>query len=296
MPEDGIRSTYSQCPFQILMYDEHGMAATGTAFFYELNDDWFLITNWHNFSGRSFTTNEHLTESRREPTHIKAKFATYVSPSGQFTTVAKRIDIYREFEPLWLEHPELSSRCDVVALPIDRPHDCPPSMHNAANAISTDRIPVEPGGTVFIIGFPSSISVYIGLPLWKSGYIASEPYYDVIIGGSISEVGGLLGGFKAPAFFIDSQTREGMSGSPVFASYTGNWDSQDPYGGIPFDSPDFWKRSDVFLGSTGREFVGCYSGRIGDGEERAALGLCWRREIIDHICASRKTGKHPHFA
>ena len=41
MPENGIRSTYSQCPFELQMYDEQEMIATGSAFFFEINDEWF---------------------------------------------------------------------------------------------------------------------------------------------------------------------------------------------------------------------------------------------------------------
>ena len=126
--------------------------------------------------------------------------------------------------------------------------------------------------------------------MWKSGYIASEPFYDVTIGGNLSSVGGLEGGLTIPAFFIDSQTRSGMSGSPVFASYTGPWDPQEPYGPLKFDEPGFWNRSDVRLGGTGREFVGCYSGRVPDRENGAALGLCWRKDVIDLICSSRHPG------
>ena len=300
MPELGIRSTYSQCPFQIQMYDGKDLLATGSAFFYARADDWFLITNWHNFGGRHFLSGKPLSPSGRFPTRIRAKWSKYSGadsghPSGSFTTVAQPVEIYKDYEPLWLEHPELGSNCDVVALPLNRPEDCPPFMHNAANQISKVRIPVEPGCTVYILGFPRSISVGFGLPLWKSGYIASEPHYDVTIDGQISDIGGLVGGVKLPAFFIDPQTREGMSGSPVFASYTGNWDTTDPYGTCDPGSPGFYERDHIFLGTEAKEFVGCYSGRIGGNEQEAALGLCWRKDVIEHICSSGKRGKHPHI-
>ena len=54
MPEKGIRSTYSQCPFQIQMWHEDEMIATGTAFYYELGGEWFLITNGHNLTAETF--------------------------------------------------------------------------------------------------------------------------------------------------------------------------------------------------------------------------------------------------
>ena len=298
MPEQGIRSTYSQCPFQIQMWHDQSVISTGSAFFFEVDNKWFLITNWHNFSGKHFLTKEPLIPGLF-PTFIKAKFASYIASdsttSGSFTTIAQRVDIYENYEPLWFEHPKLGSLCDVVALPLERPQSCPEFMHNAANLISPSRIPVKPGCTVFIIGFPRSISVGIGLPLWKSGYIASEPYYDVTIGGEISELGGLQKGIKLPTFFIDSQTREGMSGSPVFALYIGAWDLSNPYKPIDPTEPGFWDRSDVELSGRGVEFIGCYSGRVGKKEEEAALGLCWRVDIIKEICLGNKRGKHPHI-
>ena len=295
MPEQGIRSTYSKIPFQIHMCDDHGVISTGSAFFYALDEDWFLITTWHNVSGQHSFVDKILDEDRRTPTFIKAKLASVTSSSGAFTTVARRVEIYNNFQPLWFENPELSSTCDVVALPFDRPRDCPSFMHPAANRIRSPRIPLLPGCTVFIIGFPSSISVNIGLPLWKSGYIASEPHFDVTIGGEVSDVGGLSNGIYLPAFFIDSQTRQGMSGSPVFASYTGTWDSESPYSNLNDRPPEHLLSADVMIGSTANEFVGCYSARIGRKEEGAALGLCWRKDVIEHICASRKVGAHPHF-
>ena len=48
-----------------------------------------------------------------------------------------------------------------------------------------------------------------------------------------------------PAFFIDSLTRSGMSGSPVFARYHGTWDMGDPYRKVDPDEPGFWKRDDI---------------------------------------------------
>ena len=297
MPEHGTRSTYSQCPFELQMYDEQGIIATGSAFFFEINDEWFLITNWHNVSGKHFLDNRPLVNGRF-PTRLVAKLSTYSnsdSParSRPFRIAPYDVSIYQNNEPLWFEHPELCSRCDVIALPLQRPASCPEFMHNAANRIDDVRIPVEPGGTVFIVGFPRSISVGFGLPLWKSGYIASEPHYDITIDGKSWLFGGLRDGIKLPAFFLDSQTREGMSGSPVFASYVGNWDAADPYN-LNLDDPGFWSRDDVFLGSKGIEFVGCYSGRIGPKEEGAALGLCWRKDVIEKICIAKKRGKHPH--
>lgn len=291
MPENGIRSTYSQSPFQILMYDNDGLISTGTAFFYSYNDENFLITNWHNISGRHFITKELL--GKRRPTYIKAKLATDFIGSD-FMTMAHQIEIYKDYEPLWYEHPNLGSLCDIIAIPLEKPFGIAENMHTPSNAISKLRIPIKPGNSCFVIGFPKSLSIGFGLPLWKSGYIASEPHYDVSINGEISEIGGLQNGLALPAIFLDTLTREGMSGSPVFASYVGNWDSTNPYQNINPDDHDFWQRNDILLGENRMEFIGCYSGRIGKLEEGAAFGLCWKESVIKFICSKKVIGMHPH--
>jgi hypothetical protein len=102
-----------------------------------------------------------------------------------------------------------------------------------------------PGCHAFVIGFPQGLSSGFNLPIWKATHIASEPFYDVGIGGKADPSGVIQGELKVPAFFLDGLTRSGMSGSPVFASYTGNWSLEDPYEKLDYDHPDFWSRDDV---------------------------------------------------
>ena len=286
----GIRSRFSQCPFQIQMCDSAGAIATATGFFYESNGETFLITNWHNIAGKHFSTKKLLDKDLRTPQYIEVKFASWL-PGAHMerwlpSNKVQRVDIYKGLEPLWFEHPELGSSCDIIALPLSRSADCPSFMHNAANHTTSDKIPIEPGNTVFIIGFPMGLSIGPGLPLWKSGYISSEPFFDI----STEDTDLLL-----PAIFIDSQTREGMSGSPVYASYTGSWDNSDPYSDLAgLDIYQYVQRKDVMFASKGTEFIGCYSGRALGKANEAALGLCWRKEAIEDICNSRTSGQYPH--
>ena len=301
MPEQGIRSTYSQCPFKIDVYgvaDETKPLSTATAFYYCYDSEWFLITNWHVVTGRNFLTRKLLDSQGAEPSDIKANLQTWHNvypavPAGKplqetfkaFWPVPYSAKLYENTEPQWFEHPKYSHLCDIVALPFPRPPLCPEFMHNAANLISKTKIPVEPGSTVFIVGFPHGISTGPGLPLHKSGYIASEPYYETIVDGT-----------TLPAFLLDSQTRQGMSGSPVFAQYFGKWDLNDPYKKVDSDEPGFWQRDDVALGEVARQFIGCYSGRLQPNQnhgEDAALGLCWPENVIKEICAAKQTGEWP---
>ncbi len=299
MPELGIRSTYSQCPVQIFLCDDDGIISTGTGFFFTEKNETYFVTNWHNISGRDPFTNNYLSNSQRRPLFIRAKFASWVGDptKKEFTTIGRDIPLYNEDRsiPVWFEHPELGHECDVIAIPFQKPSVVPDFMHNSANMISGIRIPIKPGNTVFIIGFPHNLSVAFGLPIWKSGFIASEPHYDVKWGGELSDIGGMAGGRTGPAFFVDALTRKGMSGSPVFASYSGTWNMSDPYAPLNPDDPNFWSRSDIALGENRMEFVGIYSGRAPSIETDAALGFVWKQNAIEIICANKKIGQHPHI-
>ena len=294
--EHGIRSPLSQCPFQLEMLYESKLIASASAFFYESRQKRsFLVTNWHNVSGRHFMTkdpNMSDTGTPVFPTHLRVKLMsdtgkTDANGSSLLEVRDTVLALYdHDSMPVWFEHPILGSFCDVVALPLDRPGIIRPEFHRAANTVSPIRVPVFPGGTVFIIGYPLGISISVGLPVWKSGYVASEPHFPV----TLREPKQLT----VPAFFVDSQTRKGMSGSPVFAEYVGTWNSTDPYS-WDADDPKFLTRPDVMIGSRGVEFIGCYSGRIlGDGKEDAALGLCWTQAAIEDVCRGEKRGDNPH--
>lgn len=291
MPERGVRSRLTQCPVQIQMCDFGGAIARGSAFVFTSDDEEFLITNWHNVSGRHSFTGKCLDPDLRVPTYLQLR-VTAKESSGKHYLGDYRLDLYEESgKPRWFEHPELNSFCDVVAIPFEKPEACPPYMYAPVNAPKSSKIPVEPGGTVFIIGFPLGITVGPNLPIWKAGYIASEPYFDITVDALTAETGEPLAERPLPAFFIDSQTREGMSGAPVFASYTGAWDAADPYATVDFEDPDTVMGPDFILSGTAREFVGCYSGRVADREDGAALGLCWRKDAIESVCSSRAVGK-----
>lgn len=227
MPEKGVRSTYSQAPFRISTHDLGGQIAVGTAFHYHHNGQRFIVTNWHNVTGRDFFSGKNLTALARMPLWIEVHTASWQSPATDpargFRMVARRVEICRDpvaqVDRLWLEHPQLGGRgCDIVAIPDSKPDQEPEFMHNSVNLISDAKIPILPGELAFVIGYPRGLHTGFGLPIWKSTFIASEPHYNVEVAER-----------KLPAFFLDGYTREGMSGSPVFARYRGMWDAKDPY-------------------------------------------------------------------
>lgn len=288
MQRNVLENKYMACPFQIQMCDNQGQIGLGTAFFYEVEDETFIITNWHNVTGKHHVSGAPVLENGRTPMYINAKWPAVddmrtVEGSTSLYLKAQRVEIEVDGEPLWFEHPELGSLCDVVAIPTRRPTAWPSIFHSAANRIDETPIPVEPGLKVIVIGFPRGLSTGPGLPLMKTGFLSSMPGFDVHLDAEFSEMGRMRGGFTVPAAFLDVHTVPGMSGSPVFIEYTGNWNPD------ALDSNEL--TDNFFIGSTSRLFLGCHSSRLLESEERSGLGICYRADAIDDICRSQCRGR-----
>ena len=282
-----LRNEYIACPFQIQMCDQQGGISLGTAFFYEYEGEPFVITNWHNVTGKDPFKGEPL-DAMRSPLYLRAKWPVVddsaSNPKGAKIVhfQAQRIDIEDDSGVLWYEHPDLGSLCDVVAIPVQKPMNWPSSVHKAANKIDETRIPIEPGLKVTVIGFPQGMSTGPGLPVIKTGSLSSMPGYDVLLGGDFSELGGMKGGVRLPAMLLDVHTIPGMSGSPVFGEYTGFWNPEDL-------STDEVAVSSIL--GTSRMFLGCHSSRVTGLEERSGLAICYQTDVIEDICRAMYRGQ-----
>ncbi len=104
------------------------------------------------------------------------------------------------------------------------------------------------------------------MPIWKRANIASEP--DINID-------------QLPKLLIDTATRKGLSGSPVIMKRSG-------IHGFEHGQP----KPDSLIGTI-RNFVGIYSGTIGEDELKAQLGIVWKAHVIDEIIDSNMVGCIP---
>jgi hypothetical protein len=118
----------------------------------------------------------------------------------------------------------------------------------------------------FVVGYPFADLTYASLPIWKRASLASEPDIDVD---------------QLPKMLIDTATRPGLSGSPVIMQRVG---IHGVTGGVITD--------DTIIGRI-RKFVGIYSGRIGDGEFKAQLGIVWKARVISEIVGAKRFGEIP---
>ena len=154
----------------------------------------YLITNWHNVSGIDPFTGSHLSKTAAEPNRLNA----FLNTRGMVGRKIKETIDLRDGDgnPMWLIHPTLGNKIDVVALQIT-PKIEPDWYH--INDMPTEDLAVEVGHDIFVLGYPFGIGPG-GFPIWKRGSIASEPRV-------FSE--------QQRYILVDTASREGMSGSPV---------------------------------------------------------------------------------
>lgn len=231
---------------------------TATGFFWKNEEEQFLISNWHVFSGRSPITGQPIHSSGAVPDEIQV-YVPRRNALGNWNLVQVSL-LDSNGGSLWIQHPQ-GQDVDVAALEISPSDDDEPYPLPMADDREDMRVVVSMD--IFIVGFPLGIARQRALPIWKRGSIASEPEIP------LEE--------NLPAFLIDSATREGMSGSPVycrtFGSYTNN------SGGV------------IMTGGSPTKFLGIYSGRfIPDNEFEAHIGRVWNKLVLEEIIQNRTPG------
>lgn len=236
---------------------------SGTTFGWRKGERQYLITNWHCVSGKDARTGEHMNGYLAEPDSLQVRLyqrASAAVPAANQTLVREWAEFALRDEqgaPLWLEHPEFGNAVDVVALPVEMPKHlglAPLNMQKNDNLIT--RI----GQDAFVVGYPFT-TLTLDLPIWKRASVASEPAVNVEY---------------LPLFYVDTASRPGMSGAPVLRrEYMGH---HDPAIGIVQSHE----------GTT--KFLGIYSGRLGNDDMKAQLGLVWRASVVDEIIKGQRRG------
>jgi len=236
----------------------------GSAFFYRKNGDIYLITNWHNLSGRRPYNGKCIDRNGAVPNNVSLFFHAD-NQLGQYSSVQIPFQLESENgDPLWLQHPQHGQNIDIAVLKISIPENM--CVYPVNEIPQTDDMRVDVGMDVFVLGFPIRLFTDI-LPIWKRATISTEYFFNV---DGLSK------------FLIDTATQEGMSGSPVFLRARGSYATE---------------AGDNIMCSTAvpTKFLGIYSGRyIGDNIENIQLGIVWKKELIDEIINNGVVG-HPLF-
>lgn len=276
----------------------HLPRSQATGFFTRVGTEVYLLTNWHVVSGLNPAAPQEQANGKPPPHYLKATVRTQAHALFSMT-----LPLYdRSMQPLWFEHPE-RNRVDLAMIQIPPPAVSQFSFLDVAELQKNSKVEEVVGKDAFVVGYPfnkeelletfgNSAPYY--LPTWKRGSIASEP--AVRLGGKV--------------ILIDTQSRPGMSGSPVFISQ-----EDEEFVPITPEAAAAAKRLgdpnvsalDQILAMRMDEmrpvrkknlrFLGIYSGTIGSTKlQEVALGKCWHADIVQEAILNRVRGEMPHHA
>jgi hypothetical protein len=251
-PEDGtLRAGVKRC-------------TQGTGFFYRFEERNYLATARHCFTDRAWRTNDYL-EPPVTPTHLMMRVRTKPDSGtldanrlGFIDFCLKLVD--DDENPLWFEHSR-GVQVDIAARPLD---DLPVDellflpLEPKDAAYGTDpRFWVT--DDVYTVGYPFGLDHGFLWPIWMRGTVASEPalYFP-------------YKGEEYPLFLVDSRTRPGQSGSPVFLRRRHFTD---------IASDDVLPRL---------RLIGIYSGRL---NEESELGFAWHIGELDRLCHAKQNAQ-----
>jgi Trypsin-like peptidase domain len=268
-----LRDSMSEVPFRIKTYFQNTPISVGTAFSYLYEGQVYLVTNWHNVAGREPDTLEPKSLTLAIPDRLRIEIPGVNGlnlEKNSMTWKSSELLLYKDTgdsptKPTWFEHPQYRNEVDVVVIPIIVPDGFSICTANDPK-LNLSSVLLRPSQDVFVLGFPRGMSGGAKFPVWKRGSIASEPDIDVD---------------ELPKILIDTATREGMSGSPVYVSHTGYYLSEEKY-----ENGDYMR----CLGE-GRRFIGVYSGRVGNDNFLAQLGVVWKSNVIEEIIQAAQVGE-----
>ncbi|WP_297364798.1 hypothetical protein [Acidiferrobacter sp.] len=278
--------------------------AVGSGVLYRKNDKTYIVTAWHNVTGRDSTSLKPLSKTAACPNSLVAYVACrHFNRDGAFYGYSRLpftvpLETTEADKTLYLVHPQGWPRVDVVAIPIDpeRPYtsivhlstgedavlsmsmrqkagdiapgfdiDCIQDFEQEVSKLNSDLInSLTVSDDLFILGYPQGIADWHGSPLWKRATVASAPH---------------LGWNRQKQFLVDCASREGMSGAPAVSYYK---NGRVQIGGM------------TYVGARPATiFHGIYVGRVGRVSEfEAQIGTIWQRSIVDEIIEGGVFGLH----
>lgn len=265
-----------------MCFDER-VLSTGSGVFYERDGKFFVVTAWHNVTGRHTETLNYLDDKfSAAPNNIIVAFKFFAS--GDYHTSMKIIlPLYDEETALFYIHPDNWPRVDVVAIPFELNENHPSFGYldnkrvdfsmplrslDGQKPIRTIQDSLAPKSLsqkwwehasvtdeLFIPSYPHNITDYHYNPVWKRATIATEPKSNWN---------------DERKFLIDSASSSGMSGASVFYYRS---DGKVKFGG-----------STHHLNKPAAIHAGIYVGRIGVTDKAdPQVGTVWHPSVVDEI-------------
>lgn len=267
-----------------MRFDETNLS-TGTGFFYQSGDYYYIVTAWHNVTGLHSELMNPLSKNGGIPNNLIASIAFY--SNSHVARLPIIIPLVDSDKSLFMVHPKRWPRIDVAVIPFDLRRDYLLNFDlddTKKTTVSLSSILALPDGTspelcpiqkyllpnkdvskewlaavdvteeLFIPGYPLNIQDYYSQPVWKRATIASSVQ---------------RGWNGEPKFLVDTASKSGMSGSPVL--YVGT------KGAVKVGNTTY------MLGGETTILTGVYVGRLGVGLEDPQIGIVWNQSIIDEI-------------
>ncbi|MES2936449.1 MAG: hypothetical protein V4864_02130 [Pseudomonadota bacterium] len=249
-------------PFLVMRFGDIQLS-TGSSFLWLRRDRTFLVTNWHNLAGRNPLTGQPMSRTGGIPDGITIHTFRQAGPEdehGLFELEPTTVDIPLNSTVLgqakWVEHPSLGRSVDVAA--IDVTERIQGHLIEHVNVLEANAVlSAAASQDVFIIGYPFGQITGAPAPVWKRGTIALDPTFDP---------DGL------PKMFVDTASREGMSGSVVVG--------RQVLINQQYKRKDGTQSAQVLLARIDT-VIGIYSGRHYPDLEKAQLGVVWKRRVIE---------------
>ncbi|MCC5985218.1 MAG: trypsin-like peptidase domain-containing protein [Rhodobacteraceae bacterium] len=244
---------WSLASLEIELYFNETLCGHATGLIWSKDNRTFLVSNWHVFTGRHRDTGEHISPTLCEPNKVRIWFHRR-GHLGQW--LPHDYDLLIQGQPAWIEHPSEIYKIDLAALEITVPDQA--KVYSPCDLPSEDIITTV-GSDIFIIGYPFKRKT-VGFPIWKRASLASE--FKV----SMDRTG---------KFFVDTATRQGMSGSVVVRKKEGLFHTE--------------RGGTYATGHPGYRFMGVYSGRLGANKEGdAQLGIVWPQSLVHELLRARQ--------
>jgi len=182
--------------------------ASGTL--YKKDNLTYIVTAWHNISGRHADTLKLLSKQAAIPNNIVATIDVKITQADfvGFIRMSITIPLIENGKTTYYVHPQGYPKVDVVAIPVDLQNvyimegniasgenvDLPIQLKsNQPNSLATDVVHIQDcefksydienysetlyvSDDIFIIGYPRGITDYTMQPIWKRATIATQPH------------------------------------------------------------------------------------------------------------------------
>ncbi len=221
-------------------YEKYGDAS---GFIIKRDGNYYLITNWHVITGKNADSGETISDTGALPSLVRLFLIKSISASRIEWSL---FDVSLETAS-WIEHP-LGRMVDVLALPLPNLEDF--YVQNLDLTLSQTDMLCYPAMPISIIGFPGGLKAGGFLPVWLTGYMASEPCINVE---------------DKPLFYANVSGCEGLSGAPVIARAIGSY----------YDS-----QGNLHINKVQTKFIGIYSGRAND---KTNVCRVWKADVVDEL-------------